>query len=42
MFNVESTKAVVLTPFNSFTSLTPFFKKTPYLLKNLRLNSFLR
>ena len=27
MFNVESTKAVVLTPFNSFNSLTPFFKK---------------
>ena len=32
MFNVESTKAVVLTPFNSFNSfnsLTPFLKKTP-------------
>ena len=27
MFNVESTKAVVLTPFNSFNSLTPFLKK---------------
>ena len=33
MFNVESTKAVVLTPFNSFNSLTP--KKSSYLLRHV-------